>query len=119
MLETKTLEPKWVEFSNKDITKAFVKKIETDHVELHAEGANVKIKFSRTKLQKRRNYSLHKAAELLKSSGKADGKEVKIEWKIEGSKIRKVSVDGKTAFEQEQYDSTGTFVAPFTNLVIE
>ena len=36
----------WVEFSNNDITKAFVKKIETGHFELRAEGANVKIKLS-------------------------------------------------------------------------
>ena len=55
----------------------------------------------------------------MKNPGQTDGKEVEIEWEIEGSKIRKVCIDGKTAFEQEQYDSTGTFVAPFTNLVIE
>ena len=94
-----------------------MKKIETDHIELQVEGTNVKIKLSRTKLQKKRNYCLHKAAELLKSSGSTEN--VKIEWKIEGSKTRKVVINGQTGFEQLQHDAIGSFACPFTKLIIE
>ena len=108
----------WAEFSDNDAAKSFVKKTETDHVELQVEGVSMKIKLRRTKLQKKRNYCLHKAAELLKKSG-SSGDDVKIEWKIEASKTRKVLFNGKTGFEQLQHDSMGTFTAPFTNLVID
>ena len=109
----------WVEFSNTDTTKAFLKTVASDNAEITVDGSSVKVKPARTQIQKKRNYGLIRASELIKASGEGAGKNVKIEFKVPDSKERHVTVDGAVGFCQNQNDTIGVFRAPFQALSIE
>ena len=109
----------WVEFSNTDTTKAFLKTVASDNAEITVDGSSVKVKPARTQIQKKRNYALIRASEIIKISGEGAGKNVKIEFKVPDSKERHVTVDGVVGFCQNQNDTIGFFRAPFLALSIE
>ena len=53
---------------------------------------------------------------MIEKDAKAKDKEVKIEWLLEGSKKRVITVAGQEAFAQEYQDTEGEFLAPFQHL---
>ena len=87
-------------------------------IELNVGSKKLMIKPARTELQRKRNYAMRKAEELIKASTLTAGKEVKIEWKVDGSRERLVTVNGTTAFKQGEHDVKGVFLQPFADLVI-
>ena len=72
----------------------------------------------RTKLNGKRNFSLRKAEELLKSHPQASGLNVKINWKTSEAGVRNVEVNNATAFIQKKAEVGGTFLPPFENLAL-
>ena len=107
----------WIEFSKCDTVKDFLKHTEKENFVFN--GTTVKIKFARTQFQKKRNYAMRKAEELLKASPKTGSSVVTTEWKITESKDRRILVNGVLAFSQAPYDGTGTFLPPFFDLSID
>ena len=83
------------------------------------EGTEIKIKTARTQFQKKRNYAMRKAEELLKTSPKTGIQKVSIEWKVQDTKKRRILVGDAVAFLQSEYDVIGTFSTPFTDLSID
>jgi len=93
-----------------------------DNAEIVVEGSSVKLKAAQSQIQKKRNYALIRACELitdLQKSTNGTKKTVQIEWKVADTKDRHVTVDGVVGFCQTQNDSTGTFRAPFLDLNVE
>ena len=107
----------WIEFSNTDTAKKFLKKVE--HEAFDVEGTSIKMKPARTQFQKKRNYAMRKAEELLKASPKSGSSEVSIEWKAMDSKSRRISVNRSVAFTQTEYDVIGTFSTLFLDFSID
>ena len=108
----------WVEFSGVEVAKAFLSNVSLSSTELNVGSKKLMIKPARTELQRKRNYAMRKAEELIKASTHTGGKEVKIEWKVDGSRERLVTVNGTAAFKQEENDVKGVFLQPFADLVI-
>lgn len=111
-----------MEFSNIETTKSFLKTVTIDNAEIPVEGSSVKIKAAKTQIQKKRNYALIRASELiteLQKSTPGTKKTIQIEWKVVDTKDRHVTVDGVVGFCQNQNDSNGTFKAPFLDLSFE
>jgi Zn finger protein HypA/HybF involved in hydrogenase expression len=109
----------WVEFSNNDTAKHFLKTATKDNAEISVEGTSVKIKPARTELQKKRNYALISASERLQKCPECGGKTVKIEWQVEHSKDRHVTVDKVVAFCQNLEDISGVWRAPYSALGVD
>jgi hypothetical protein len=110
----------WIELSNADAAKALVKLLGEGGPAFQVDGVNLKAKAARTQTQKKRNYSMRKAEELIKSSELSANKQVKIEWKAEesGSTDRRVLVDNVAAFTQGSNDLYGSFADPYKDLSI-
>ena len=108
----------WIEFGSVDTAKRCIKKIDHLGQGLKINGVTLKIKPARTKLQSKRNYALIKASELIKASPLTAGRDVKIEWKVEGSKDRQVTVGSDIGFLQGKDETAGSFMAPFGELVL-
>ena len=73
---------------------------------------------ARTQFQMARNWSIKKAHELIKAAPEASGKKIEIVWKITDSKNRHVTADDVAVFVQTFEDAQGTFIAPFSALVL-
>jgi len=71
---------------------------------------------AKSSLQLKRNAALRRASTMIEKDAKAKDKEVKIEWLLEGSKKRVITVAGQEAFAQEYQDTEGEFLAPFQHL---
>ena len=79
-------------------------------LKLDAGGKDVRIKRAITDLDRRRNWALNKADELVKADPRAARKKVEI-------KDRSVLVDGAVAYAQkERHDPSGQFDGEFANL---
>ena len=80
------------------------------------------MKPARTQFQRKRNYGMRRAEELLNELVKEEfqktgtKKEVSIEWKIPDSKTRRILVNKIVAFTQTENDGIGTFSSPFCAL---
>ena len=74
----------------------------------------LKIGKRKTKLEKHRNYSLFRAAELLKQSvgGETASPEVKIVWQP-----RKVTVNNVDAFVQARHEERGSFCCAYAHVI--
>ena len=107
----------WIEFSNTDLAKDFLKKIENK--DLKVEGVEIKTKVARTQFQKKRNYAMRKIEEFQRASSKNEIKNVTIVWKVEGSKKRHIVVVESVPFLQDEHDAIGVFSTPFTDLSID
>jgi len=68
-----------VEFGSSDAMKAFLK--ESKKFDFKSGDNKLKVKPARTKIKKKRSYSIRKAEELIKASGHSMNKDVKIVWK--------------------------------------
>jgi hypothetical protein len=77
-------------------------------------GIEVTIVPSRSKLKGMRDYSLKKAADLIKADGRSNGKAAKIIWKD-----RIVELDGNVVFKQPQFDTGGSFLGLFAHLGLQ
>jgi len=101
----------YAEFSSRDATKRVL-----DHIKQHELkiGDNIiLIKPARTKFSGQRNSSLRKACELIEASPESASKKVEINW-LE----RQVEVNKIAAFTQGKTEAGGTFVAPYTSIVL-
>ena len=105
-----------LQFSNRNDKEKAMRKIKNENLKLRAGQTDLKIVFTRSKLQKGRNFSLYKAKELIEQHSNALGKKVAIEWKMP---TRKVTVDDcLVAFEQHKDHEEGLFLSPFQDLKI-
>ena len=62
---------------------------------------------------------MEKTNDVIKTDGRSSGSGIVINWKIEGSKDRSVTVNGFVAFLQEKQDSIGSFREDFGHLTVE
>ena len=60
----------------------------------------------------------HLEQKLLKKDVRAKGKDVAIEWQIEGTKDRAVKVANEVVFLQTKADAAGSFQKSFANLAL-
>jgi len=98
---------------NRNQKHIVMKKIKNSNLTLRCNGNDLKIAHTRTKKQKKRNYHMHKANELISKDKHAFGKSVEMDWAMP---MRRVKVDGVTAFEQRKEDEEGCFLPPFNEL---
>ena len=101
----------YAEFSSRDATKRVL-----DHIikhELKVGDNTIVIKPARTKFSGQHNSSLRKACELIEASPESASKKVEINW-LE----RQVEVNKIAAFTQGKTEAGGTFVAPYTSIVL-
>ena len=54
----------------------------------------------------------------MKKDPRAKDKKPDLIWKKEGTKDRAIEIDGVSVFVQKPSDLTGTFLAPYQNLVV-
>ena len=73
---------------------------------------------AKTAVQKKRNDALHRACDVLKKEDRSKNKSVTIEWQIDDSKDRSVSVDKVPIFLQKVTDLTGSFLSPFQDVIL-
>ena len=81
-------------------------------------GAILKFDRGKTSLQLKRNASLKKVKDLVEKDDKGKGRDVRIEWLIEGSKDRAVVLNGERVFLQRAGDMSGDFCDAFSHLSI-
>ena len=80
------------------------------------------MKQARTQFQKKRNFGMRRAEELLTELVKEEftktgtKKEVTIEWKIPDNKTRRILVNKIVAFTQTENDGIGILSGPFCAL---
>ena len=108
----------WVEFASIDGAKDFCKKVGESSIQLQNGGKQIMVKAARTDFQKERNWALKEAQTIIKTTPEGNGKNVEIGWKVPDTKSRHVTVDGITAFVQTPTENKGTFIAPFSTLVL-
>ena len=77
---------------------------------------NVIVDKAKTQKKFQRNSSMFQALDKVKAHSEAIGKECKIEWKIDGSWDRTITVAGQIAFVQHAGEATGLFKGSFANL---
>ena len=106
----------YVEFSSPDAAREALDAMKDS--EFKTNGGTIKIKAARSKLNSKRNFSLRKAEELIKSDAQANGKEVKICWKTSEPGIRSITVDNIEAFRQGKGELGGHFLPPFGGLAL-
>ena len=82
-------------------------------------GGAIRADYAKTAKQLTRNWAMKKANDLIRAEGKSSGADIFINWKIEGSKDRSVTVNGFVAFLQEKQDSIGSFSEDFQHLTVE
>ena len=86
------------------------------------DGTSIKIKQARTQFQRKRNYGMRRAEELLTELAKQEfsktgiKKEVTIEWKVPDTKTRRILFNKIEAFTQREHDGIGTFTNSFASL---
>ena len=76
-------------------------------------GTEVQVKPDRTKVNGQRNYALRAAADLIKMTPAASGKQVSIDWI---GIPRAVKVNNTIAFEQQRDELKGSFRGEFSHL---
>ena len=82
-------------------------------------GGAIRVDYAKTAKQLTRNWAMKKANDFIKADGRSSGSDIVINWKIEGSKDRSVTVNGFVAFLQEKQDSIGSFSEDFKHLTVE
>ena len=77
-----------------------------------------KLNFTRAKssIQLQRNSALKQALSKIQKHPSCQGKAPVINWQIEGTRDRTVTIDGVICFDQKIDDIIGTYKAPFTDL---
>ena len=108
-----------MEFASRVEREAVLKKFEQAKATIKdASGATLSVGRAKTAQQRKRNTALQKCEGLLKKHVLAKDKTVKIEWQMEGSKNRSVTVAGEVAFLQCVGEMSGSFVAPFHQCIL-
>ena len=107
----------YVEFSSTAQRDAFLKQ-HKDTTLTFTDPAHTPLRLDKKKpkRQDQRNYALHHAKELLEKHELNTNKTVKINWKLNNSRDRNVTVNGTPTFLQLFTDDTGTFTTPFESL---
>lgn len=97
----------YVEFQSSDIASQFLQAAKNS-AHLKIRDCELRLKASLTSVNRKRNWALRKAEEILKANSHAN---TKIDWKE-----RVVSCKDEIAFKQSKFDLTGTFVDQFSSL---
>ena len=108
----------WVEFASIDGAQDFCKKVGSSSIQLENGWKQIIVKGARTEIQKERNWALKEAQKMIKNAPESNGKNVEVVWKVPDTKSRHVTVDGTIAFLQTSTDNKGTFIAPFSALLL-
>ena len=99
----------YVEFHTPEAANRFYNMVKgKNEAKVNVGGNELLVKLARTKLNEKRNYSLRKAEELIKSDASSKNKAVKIDWKE-----RQVLVNNAVAFMQDKMETEGSFVVGF------
>ena len=107
-----------VQFHTSNVRDSTLKHLNDNNHTLAHSGKTLRLAKTRPKQQLTRNYALRKANDLLKNHPHATGKTITINWNLDNSTDRTVTVNLVPAFTQTKSDLTGTFLAPFTDLSI-
>ena len=100
----------FVELGSSHVARAVAEKIKTSGLKLQAGGQDIRIKRAITDLDRRRNYALHAALELVTADNKSNGKTIE-------TKDRTVLVNNVVAYSQKQrYEPSGAFEGDFQHL---
>ena len=107
-----------IELSSRNVREEVFKKADTFALGTMKDdaGGMLKINRAKTNLQLQRNACLKKASGLITKHAASQNMEVKINWKVEQSKDRTVTVGGSTAFKQTSHDIEGKFYGPWEDL---
>ena len=103
----------YVEFSSSDAASAALAALGGRNTKIKLAGTDVLVRRSITKKNRRRNWALRRAVELLKNMGVES---VSIDFK---KRCVVVGSSETVAFQQQQEDSIGSFLSPYEHLVIE
>ena len=106
-----------VELPNRNVREAALKKI-IDSKLTDENGGEIQVARAKTSVQRERNVALKQACAKLKADSRNTGKEVSIEWLIDGTKNRTVNINKQVVFLQTLQDTIGTFQSPFQNLSV-
>ena len=108
-----------VEFASREIRERVLKEVDKHGGKMAEDDSNyVSIKRAKISWQLKRNASLKKALDLVKKDSRARGKNVSIEWQIEGTKNRAVKIGTDIVFLQTKADAAGKFQKPFSDLAL-
>ena len=105
----------FVEFSSRSVRESILKYVQQAAPLKEDDKNTIGIQRAKIAWQLKRNSSLKKAEEILKKDARAKGQTCKIDWQVEESKTRTVSVGDVVAFSQDIGDQTGCFVEAFAN----
>ena len=105
-------------FHSSQVRDSTLKHLTENNLTLSHNGKTLRLAKTQPKQQLTRNYALRKANDLLKTHPHATGKTITINWKLDNSTDRTVTVNHAPAFTQTKSDLTGTFLPPFTDLTI-
>eukprot|EP00973_Karenia_brevis_P021017 2890295-Karenia_brevis.AAC.1 len=105
----------FVEFASEDVCSIVFQVLKGANVrEFSANGGNIKIRAALTQINRKRNWALRRAEDLLKSSPLIQGNEVKIDFAT-----RVVKVGNTNAFVQSKFEVTGAFAEAYPPPVME
>jgi hypothetical protein len=108
-----------IEMSSRSVRETCLKKLQEDNSILKKPAHNMlSVARAKTAVQKKRNDALHRACDVLKKEDRSKNKSVTIEWQIDDSKDRSVSVDKVPIFLQRVTDLTGSFLSPFQDVIL-
>jgi hypothetical protein len=106
-----------VELPNRNVREAALKKI-IDSKTTDENGGEIQVARAKTSVQRERNAALKQACAKLKTDSRNIGKEISIEWLIDGTKNRTVNINKQVVFLQTLQNTIGTFQSPFQNLSV-
>ena len=104
-----------VELQSRHIRESVVKKAEK--LSLKDKGGNsLQIARAKTNMQLQRNKFMKKAFEKIKHHDLSQNKSVKLNWQIEGSKDRTITVADIPVFRQSISDMQGSFLDAYSSV---
>ena len=101
-----------VEFSGRSAREHVLKTYQEGTTKMKCGSSEIGMARAKTQLQLQRNTALRKAHDMIKESAP----EAKINWKIEASHDRTISINNAVVFTQLFNDSHGTFSGAFAHL---
>ena len=107
-----------VAFGNKQVRDDFLKQVSSKQLILTVAGNEISFGKAKTQKQIQRNSSMMQALDKIKAHSDAANKTCKIEWKLEGTWDRSITVAGQTAFIQKAGENIGNFLGSFSNMTL-
>ena len=105
-----------MELQSQQARNHILTQVKSRNLIFNCNSQNITADKAKTQKQLQRNSSMFQALDKVKAHSEAIGKECKIEWKIDGSWDRNITVAGQIAFVQHAGEATGLFKGSFANL---